>query len=557
MPAVKYLGPDASTTDEIVTYDQLSGGSMPEVFRNFFNGTIRESFDATATSDGATITLSVEQSGGGDLTLQFSDGDTTLDCTPADTIALTAGTDAAPQDNFIYVLQSTKALTKSTTSWPSAEHAKIGYFLAPSATYVQSDGLYVNQNWNDHLEGADDQGHLAHMTERMRIDGAYYFDGLGGAGTSNYLTIAGTTVDLKINAGNVFQMHKHSVPAFDTSAGDTVHVKNWSGDAYHDITNLYDIVNDSTGSSIGTNSYFNIVVWGAANKTGEYEPMFINLPSGTYSTLANAENDVNGYDDYSIPREFSIDSSTGYLICRITVQKQGSTWAYSSASDLRGMSPSTASVSGGSGISNVVEDTSPQLGGGLDVNGQEITGAIDLHSTGDIIQELGDAAGTNKVSIKDSGAVEVASINSDGDATVADLSVTGTLGGTITDPTTDSQVGDRGWSDGRYAAKEANINTQSGTSYTLALSDSGGLVERSNGSAQTLTVPTNASVAFPIGSVVMVSQTGAGALTINHAGVTVNVGATWTKVLNEQWSVCTLIKTATDTWILSGDLEPA
>jgi len=67
-----------------------------------------------------------------------------------------------------------------------------------------------------------------------------------------------------------------------------------------------------------------------------------------------------------------------------------------------------------SALQNVVEDTTPQLGGSLDVNGQEITGAIDLHSTGDIIAELGDAAGTNKVSIKDSGGTEVVSINSKG-----------------------------------------------------------------------------------------------------------------------------------------------
>ena len=72
-----------------------------------------------------------------------------------------------------------------------------------------------------------------------------------------------------------------------------------------------------------------------------------------------------------------------------------------------------------SALQNVVEDTTPQLGGGLDVNGKEITGAIDLHSTGDIIQELGDAAGANKVSIRDSGAVEVAAIDSDGNITTS------------------------------------------------------------------------------------------------------------------------------------------
>ena len=72
------------------------------------------------------------------------------------------------------------------------------------------------------------------------------------------------------------------------------------------------------------------------------------------------------------------------------------------------------------GITSVSDDTTPQLGGPLNVNGQEITGAIDLHSTGDIIAELGDAAGANKLSIRDSGGVEVARINSDGSLRLAE-----------------------------------------------------------------------------------------------------------------------------------------
>ena len=101
------------------------------------------------------------------------------------------------------------------------------------------------------------------------------------------------------------------------------------------------------------------------------------------------------------------------------------------------------------------------------------------------------------------------------------------------------------------------INTQSGTAYTLALTDQGGLVERSNGSAQTLTIPTNASVAFPIGTVIMVTQYGAGALTINNAGVTVRLDATWTQVLGGQYAMATLIKRDTNEWYLSGDLTAA
>lgn len=76
--------------------------------------------------------------------------------------------------------------------------------------------------------------------------------------------------------------------------------------------------------------------------------------------------------------------------------------------------------SGSSGLSSVAADTTPQLGGNLDVSGNEILSTsnanLALHSDNDINVTLGDAAGANKVSIKDSSASEVASINSDGDA---------------------------------------------------------------------------------------------------------------------------------------------
>ena len=65
----------------------VNGGSNKDPF---FNGTFAETFNAITTSDGATVTMSLEQSGGGDLTMQFSDGNTVLDCTPACTIVLTA-----------------------------------------------------------------------------------------------------------------------------------------------------------------------------------------------------------------------------------------------------------------------------------------------------------------------------------------------------------------------------------------------------------------------------------------------------------------------------------
>ena len=49
----------------------------------------------------------------------------------------------------------------------------------------------------------------------------------------------------------------------------------------------------------------------------------VNLPNGTYNNLTDAQNDTSGYDVLTIPREFNIESSTGFLIARVTVRKTG------------------------------------------------------------------------------------------------------------------------------------------------------------------------------------------------------------------------------------------
>jgi hypothetical protein len=73
--------------------------------------------------------------------------------------------------------------------------------------------------------------------------------------------------------------------------------------------------------------------------------------------------------------------------------------------------------------------------------------------------------------------------------------------------------------------------------------------------AQTLTVPLNSSVAFPTGTKIDIIQTGAGETTIAATGgVTINSEGSKLK-LNAQWAGATLIKRATNTWILIGSLK--
>jgi len=99
------------------------------------------------------------------------------------------------------------------------------------------------------------------------------------------------------------------------------------------------------------------------------------------------------------------------------------------------------------------------------------------------------------------------------------------------------------------------LNTQTGTTYTLVVGDAGDLVTLTNASPITLTVPTNASVAFAIGTQITIVQSGAGKVTVAGAvGVTVNSAENYLS-LRSQWSAGTLIKTNTNSWILIGDIN--
>jgi hypothetical protein len=104
------------------------------------------------------------------------------------------------------------------------------------------------------------------------------------------------------------------------------------------------------------------------------------------------------------------------------------------------------------------------------------------------------------------------------------------------------------------------FNAQTGATYTFVLADADNkLVTASNASAQTYSIPTNASVAFPIGCQINIIQIGAGQVTINAvtSGTTsvLSTGATAAAPkLRAQYSVATLIKAGTDLWYVTGDI---
>lgn len=96
-------------------------------------------------------------------------------------------------------------------------------------------------------------------------------------------------------------------------------------------------------------------------------------------------------------------------------------------------------------------------------------------------------------------------------------------------------------------------NAQSGA-YTLALTDIGKQVYSTNSGAQTITIPTNASVAFPIGAAVTLVNNGTTAITVSTTGITLKQAGT-ANTGNRTLGVnglATVLKVGTDTWFISG-----
>jgi len=104
---------------------------------------------------------------------------------------------------------------------------------------------------------------------------------------------------------------------------------------------------------------------------------------------------------------------------------------------------------------------------------------------------------------------------------------------------------------------KTTLNVQTGTSYTTVLTDRGKCITMSNAAASTLTIPLNASVAYPLGTVITVQQLGAGQVTLTPtAGVTFQSADNAYKLV-KQYSIACLIKVAMDdTWSIGGDVSP-
>lgn len=107
----------------------------------------------------------------------------------------------------------------------------------------------------------------------------------------------------------------------------------------------------------------------------------------------------------------------------------------------------------------------------------------------------------------------------------------------------------------RVYGENAGLLTKT-AGHVLEISDAGRTIDMDSANANTVTIPTNASVPFLIGTQIAFIQTGPGQTSFAAAnGVTTTIlSKNSNKKIASRYSPATLIKKDTDTWILIGDL---
>jgi len=110
--------------------------------------------------------------------------------------------------------------------------------------------------------------------------------------------------------------------------------------------------------------------------------------------------------------------------------------------------------------------------------------------------------------------------------------------------------------DGNYSIpSQAPFNTQN-AAYTFVIGDAGRVIFHDEATARTYTIPANASVAYPIGTMItIVNNTGGGSITLSITTDTLRRGdgtaGTGNRTITAD-SIVTIIKTKSGEWMITG-----
>ncbi len=253
---------------------------------------------------------------------------------------------------------------------------------------------------------------------------------------------------------------------------------------------------------------------------------YSSLPSTAIAnTVVDAKGDIVAATADNTVSRLAVGTDT-YVLTADSGEATGLIWAAPTTGDITAVVAGTnigGGATSGSATVNLAIDAAVDMG----TNGSGVDVTFHSATAGDNM--LWDASDEKLVITGTDGqnALEVA----DGDVEITDqLTVSGGL------------------------VAPLQINPQTVTAYTFVLADAGKMVTSSNGSAQTLTVPPNSSVAYATGTQIIVQAIGSGTATLAEgSGVTINSKDS-NKEIDGQWAAATLIKTATDTWSLIGAL---
>ena len=106
-----------------------------------------------------------------------------------------------------------------------------------------------------------------------------------------------------------------------------------------------------------------------------------------------------------------------------------------------------------------------------------------------------------------------------------------------------------------YVQTATRVTTdQKTTNYTLVIGDEGKMIEFNSASNLTLTIPANSSVAFPVGTQILIARLGTGKVNVAITTDTL-YSVSSNRYVASQYSGATLVKTTSTTWYLFGDLS--
>jgi hypothetical protein len=321
---------------------------------SFLNGAVLEPNNVSIVANGTTVNCALNSlAANNKLSLLFDQDYVSV----ADgiNINLTPGTDAVPVENWVYI-DNQGAMQIDLVSFPSGiPFTPVARVLVPSLLTAQAEGVYKTHAYTDHLTGSNGQGHLSHINSWIRKRPASYLSGCALSQLDGGVPLAegtsATRIDLKYTVGVISQLHDHAFPEYDTTTRSAFVVNDFATpyEIADGITEAIDT--DSENGAIGNNKFYILVVWGVVSEETKDCKLFFNLPSGSYTSEANALNDTDETANYLIPPEYL---GTGFLMTKFVIKRTTTTVqvVVGGTKSLLGLLPGTGggSTIGGGGI---------------------------------------------------------------------------------------------------------------------------------------------------------------------------------------------------------------